>query len=185
MRAEGFVLPELFARPRVQFRARAQQARTEATRRVASLRTARPGLRPVRIMPSVGRLGALFAKPDAHDATNTQTPSRSTEPANRLTKPTKNRASAHAGVEPPASRSGPTKSWHVRCPSTCRHASERTHNHLPRGGSALRRGPFRRRPRARHGRARTVSRGGARVARDGAAVRIEERRPSNRRGGGV
>src|SRR5207248_871506 len=106
MRAEGFVLPELFARPRVQFRARAQQARTEATRRVASLRTARPGLRPIRIMPSVGRLGALFAKPDTHDAPNTQTPSRSTKPANRLTKPTKNRASAHAKPSRPCRAPG-------------------------------------------------------------------------------
>jgi len=42
MRAEAFVLPELFARRAFSFVCAPQQARTEATRRVAFLRTAPP-----------------------------------------------------------------------------------------------------------------------------------------------
>src|SRR2546423_9093037 len=105
MRAEGFVLPELFARPRVQFRARAQQARTEATRRVASLRTARPRPPPVRIMPSVGRLGALFAKPDAHDAPNTPTPLARPNP--RIAQPNPRKTALPRTLAPSRSRRPP------------------------------------------------------------------------------
>ncbi|MDT5261131.1 MAG: hypothetical protein QOC61_135 [Acidobacteriota bacterium] len=141
MRAGAFVLPELFPQRRGQFRVRAATATDRKRERVAFLRTALPH-RGVFAECQPESAHALFAKIDDDCRVTRHSTSRSIEPA-------KIQAPAHAALQSRFAHQALRADGMCVALRAVRNASKRTHHHLSRDGSALRRGKLPTRTHAR------------------------------------
>ena len=184
MRPDAFALSERMGPHATRFRVCAATGSDRRLARVASLRTA------IYARLAVCRLRSAGAAPRplpniTSDGLSDPTPEERFKSAPLAPK-------GHAD----ATRRKSGRSWHVRCPFVCRHASERTRNHLPRGRGALRRRAIPQRPRREHSRsaeavegdgcrARMATSGAAHAARQPSRVRRRRRRGRRARAHGA